>query len=77
MIDTFIQLGIIVFSTLAVYVTQNRNQNVVRWSSIFGLIAQPFWLVSLDMEEQFGAFTISLVYTIIYAKGFYVFWLKK
>ncbi len=71
-----IQGGIVVFGCTAVYLSQDASAERRRWSSIAGLLGQPFWFLSAYAAHQWGVFAICLFYTFSWARGFYNNWLK-
>ena len=71
------QIGIIVFGLTAIYLAQEKEESKRKWASIFGLLSQPFWFYSAYTTGQWGVFFISVLYALIWAKGFYTNWIKK
>lgn len=73
----FAQVGIVFFGVIAIWLTQEKNENRRRWASVFGLLSQPFWLYTTFVSTQWGAFFVSIIYGLIWVKGFYFNWIKK
>ncbi|WOD12757.1 hypothetical protein RPW65_07920 [Pseudomonas sp. NyZ704] len=71
------QFGLTVFSLLAIWLTQEKRIERRRWASIFGLASQPFWFYAAISTQQWGVFILSLLYTAVWAKGFYTHWISK
>lgn len=71
------QFGLTLFSLLAIYLTQDPRLERRRWASVFGLISQPFWFWASISTQQWGIFTLSLLYTAVWAKGFYTHWIDQ
>lgn len=69
------QACIALFGVSAVALTQSTSQAVRRWASVFGLLGQPFWFYSALSSGNWGIFTLCLLYTAVWAKGFYVAWI--
>ncbi|MEH6566940.1 MAG: hypothetical protein V7756_16565 [Halopseudomonas sp.] len=69
------QFGLTVFSLLAIWLTQDTRLQRRRWASIFGLASQPFWFYAAISTQQWGVFILSLLYTAVWAKGFYTHWI--
>jgi len=44
------------------------------WACIFALIGQPFWFYAAWKAQQWGIFTIDLVFTLGWLKGFWSNW---
>lgn len=73
----YAQFGIMFFGIIAIWLTQEKDENRRRWASVFGLLSQPFWLYTSYATSQWGVFFISFIYALIWAKGFYYNWIKK
>lgn len=71
------QFGLTIFSLLAIWLTQDTSLQRRRWASIFGLVSQPFWFYAAISTQQWGVFILSLLYTGVWAKGFYTHWIAK
>ncbi|MGB7388924.1 MAG: hypothetical protein WA929_15170 [Pseudomonas neustonica] len=71
------QFGLTIFSLLAIWLTQDTRLQRRRWASIFGLVSQPFWFYAAISTQQWGVFILSLLYTSVWAKGFYTHWMAK
>ena len=59
-----------ILSIAAIYLTQQPKEELKKYASIPGLISQPFWLLVTYQAEQWGLFTLSVVYTYIWYMGF-------
>ena len=71
------QLGIAFFGVIAIWLSQDTRYNSRKWSSVFGLIGQPFWFYSAWTTQQWGIFVLSILYTWVWLVGFRNYWLKK
>lgn len=71
------QVCIFIFGVTAVWLSQSPNISTVRYSSIVGLMSQPFWFYSTLSNELYGMFCLSLVYTLAWARGFNNHWIKN
>lgn len=69
------QFGLTIFSLLAIWLTQEKRFARRRWASIFGLASQPFWFYAAISTQQWGVFILSVLYTAVWAKGFYTHWI--
>ncbi len=56
---------------IAIYLTQQRNQQYKRYACIFGLLSQPFFLYETFNAGQWGMFVLSIFYTFAWVVGFY------
>ena len=66
-LDLISQIGIAVFGIIAIILVAQKN----KWGFVFGLISQPFWLISSYINKQWGIFIISIVYAGTWAYGVY------
>jgi hypothetical protein len=71
------QIAIAVTGILAVWLTQDPRPSIRRYACIFGMAGQPFWFYTTYKAEQWGIFMLSFFYTIAWARGFYLLWLKE
>lgn len=70
------QTGLLICSLAAVWFSTYTERHVLRWVQVFGLAAQPFWFYDSYVHAQWGIFAMSFVFTGIYFRGFYIYWLK-
>lgn len=61
---------IFVFGVTAVWLTQQPNPNLKKYSGVFGLLSQPFWFISAFIGGSWGIFFLSFVYSYIWWSGF-------
>ena len=71
------QLAILCTGVVAIYLSQQSNDELKRYACLFGLAGQPFWMYSAITAEQFGIFVLTLFYTFAWGKGLYEHWIKK
>lgn len=76
-IDFIVQTAIIVCGVFSAWLSQDPEFEKRKWSSIAGLIAQPFWFYSTYINDQWGMFAVSFVFLAAYARGFWEHWIKK
>lgn len=74
-IDMLIQIGIAITGMVAIWLTQQPNQSLHRYASIFGLIGQPLWFYATYSAEQWGMFALCFGYTYAWWIGFRRNWL--
>ena len=70
------QIFIALFGLTAVYLTQQSNEHIKRYASIFGLLGQPFWIYATYTTSQWGMFFLTVCYTYAWLVGFYNTWIK-
>lgn len=71
------QIFIALFGLTAVYLTQQSNEHIKRYASIFGLLGQPFWIYATYTTGQWGMLFLTACYTYAWLVGFYNSWLKR
>lgn len=71
------QLVIMFTSVIAVFLTQQQwNPEWGKWACVFGMVSQPFWLMSSYRTKQWGIFASAIIYTFVWGLGLYNnFWL--
>lgn len=69
------QLAIALTGLLAIWLTQQSNEKLHKYASIFGLLGQPFWFYSSYQAEQWGIFVLCIGYTFVWFIGFRRYWL--
>lgn len=70
------QIFIALFGLTAVYLTQQSNERIKQYASIFGLLGQPFWVYATYTTSQWGMFFLTICYTYAWLVGFYNTWIK-
>lgn len=70
------QIAIALTGVTAVWLSQDARPEWRRWSSILGLIGQPFWFYATWKAEQWGIFALCFLYTYSWARGFRSNWLS-
>lgn len=73
---TATQIGIALCGATAVFLSQDRRENIRRWSSVFGLCGQPFWIIEAYTHEQWGILALTALYTWSWGRGFWNYWIK-
>lgn len=71
------QIAIVITGIAAVWCSQDRKPAIRKYACLFGLAGQPFWFYTSYQAAQWGIFALSLFYTFAWAKGLYVFWIKR
>jgi len=71
------QIAIAFFGVTAIFLSQSSNKNTVRYACLFGLAGQPFWFYSAYQAEQWGIFTLCVLYTVAWLKGVKVHWFNN
>lgn len=59
MIDAIAQIGMFAFGVTAIILVARRN----KWGFVFGLLSQPFFFITSYVNEQWGLFLLSVIYT--------------
>lgn len=75
-LDIFVQMAIAFTGVIAIYLSQQSNNDLKKYACLFGLVGQPFWFYSAYTSEQFGIFALCFLYTYAWATGVKAHWLK-
>lgn len=70
------QIGIATLGVAAVYLSQDVRASRRRWSSVCGLLGQPFWIWETFTAHQWGILALTVLYTWSWGRGFYAYWWK-
>ena len=71
------QIAIALLGAAAAWLSQARGAAARRWACIFGLLGQPFWFYASWKAEQWGIFTVSIIYMGAWLRGLWVYWLTS
>lgn len=71
------QLGIALCGVTAVYLSQDARLSRRRWSSVFGLAGQPFWIAETISAHQWGILALCALYTWSWGRGFHAHWITN
>ncbi len=72
-IDIISQFGIAIFGISSIILVARKN----KWGFVLGLLSQPFFIITSYINKQWGIFILSLVYTISWIYGIYMWFFKK
>lgn len=70
------QIAIAVFGALAAWLSQTRSDRLRRWACIFGMLGQPTWFYAAWHAQQWGIFTLCLIYCGAWMRGFWIHWIR-
>lgn len=73
MVDLISQICIAVFGVGAIILVSLKN----KYGFILGLISQPFWVITLVINEQWIILFLSAIYTGSWCFGIYNWFFKK
>ncbi len=65
-LDAVCQLGVLL-SALATFLLARKN----KWGWVLGLCSQPFWLTTAYLNNQWGVFINSTIFTFVWVYGAY------
>lgn len=71
--ETIAQIGISLLGPSAIFLVSRKN----RWGFVFGMAAQPFWIVTALHNHQWGILMITVIYTYSWGYGIYKNFFKK
>ena len=63
------QIGIALTGVIAIWLTQQSNEEWKKYACLFGIAGQPFWFYSAYTAEQWGIFILCFFYTYSWAIG--------
>lgn len=71
--DLISQVAIVILGTSSIILLAKKN----KWGFVLGLAAQPFWYITAFVNQQWGVFLVSFVYTASWLFGIYEWFFKK
>lgn len=71
------QVAIVFTGVTSIFLTQSRSAAARRYSCLFGMAGQPFWVWSAWQASQWGILALTALYTAAWAKGIWVHWLRR
>lgn len=71
------QIAIAVTGIIAIWLTQQSNDNWKRYACLFGLAGQPFWFYSAYTAGQWGILILTFFYTYAWILGLKNNWLAN
>lgn len=71
--DFIAQAGILIFGLSGTFLITRKN----KWGFVLALAAQPFWFLTAYLNDQWGVFFNSLVYTSLWIYGLYNWFWKN
>lgn len=72
-LDTISQVGLTILSVTAIILISKKN----KWGFVVGLVSQPFWIATSIINEQWGIFITSIIFTFSWLFGIYQWFFKK
>ena len=72
-LDIIAQIGIAVFGLTAIILVSKKN----KWGFVFGLLSQPFFILTSFINKQWGLFLLSIIYTFSWTYGIYEWFFKE
>lgn len=73
MYEIISQAAIFVLGAGAIVLIGKKN----KWGFVLGLLSQPFWFITSYINEQWGVFMVSIIYTISWWLGIYEWFYKE
>ncbi len=70
--DAISQIAIVFLGAGSIILVAKKN----KWGFVAGLAAQPFWYITAFINEQWGVFLVSFIYTISWCFGIYEWFFK-
>ncbi len=72
-LDQISQVALVILGPLAITLVAKKN----RWGFVIGLLSQPFWFLTAYLNQQWGVFLVSVVFTGSWSLGIYEWFLKE
>jgi hypothetical protein len=70
------QVGIALTGAIAIWLTQQNNNEWKRYACLFGMVGQPLWFYSAYQAEQWGILALTFFYTYSWYLGIKNNWIK-
>lgn len=67
MLDAIAQIGIAIFGITSILLVAKKN----KWGFVVGLLSQPFYFITVILNEQWGIFIAAIFYTVSWIYGIY------
>ncbi len=67
---TIDQLMIVILGISSIVCISSTNIRLMRFGFLFGVLAEPFWMYSAIMNNQWGIFYICIVYMLCHIRGY-------
>lgn len=74
---SILQILLFLFSASAIWLLSSDQPWSDRWGFLVGLAGQPFWIAETYAAEQYAMLTLSLFYTLAWAKGVRKHWFRR
>ncbi len=71
------QIAIALTGVIAIWLTQQKRNNLKKYACLFGIAGQPFWFYSAYNADQWGIFTLCFFYTYSWGLGIKNHWFTK
>jgi nicotinamide riboside transporter PnuC len=71
--DSISQIGITIFGVAAIILVAKKNKR----GFVFGLLSQPFWIITSFINKQWGVLFLSIIYIGSWTLGVYEWFYKK
>lgn len=72
MYEIISQIAILIFGASAIVLVAKKN----KWGFVVGLLSQPFWFITAYINDQWGVFLVSVVFTGSWCLGIYEWFFK-
>ena len=73
MLDLIAQVGITIFGLTAIMLVARKK----KWGFVLGLISQPFYFITSYLNDQWGIFFLTIIYTGTWIYGIYEWFYKE
>lgn len=73
----WVDIGILLTGASACWLSQDKRPNYRKWACVFGIVGQPLWFWTAYINEQWGVFLVSFIYTISWVRGIQNNWIEN
>lgn len=70
--DFISQIALPILSISAMILVARKN----KWGFVLGFLSQPFWIITSYINNQWGVFFVSIIYTFTWAYGIHQWFYK-
>jgi nicotinamide riboside transporter PnuC len=71
-LDQVSQVALVILGPLAIILVAKKN----RWGFVAGLLSQPFWFITALINQQWGVFLVSIIFTGSWILGIWEWFLR-
>jgi len=66
------QIMIVLLGISSIVCISSTKTRLMRYGFLFGMLAEPFWMLSAANNDQWGIFCICIVYGLCHLRGYLI-----